>query len=356
MLQQTRANVVQRRYPAFMERFPTLAILADAPLDSVLAEWQGLGYYGRARNLHRAAREVMGRGEGALPKTRDALLALPGIGPYMAGAIASIAFGEPHPAVDANALRIMSRVLNLSIPVNSPPGLRIITDATQVLIPSSRPGDFNQALMELGAQICAPRKPRCTRCPISELCAGQEAGTQGALPVKTKKKPPTPVTIFQFWARRKGRILLTQREKNGLFGGMWELPGFMEDGRCERIDPRRLDEECAKVLGRGWRPGRELAQIQRTLTHRKILFVVLLVEISDEKTLETSRDGFIWASEEDMDILAISSAQRAAWRAAKRALSHAEEKAGGRYRGDAAALCCLPPTPPQDAPPKRSFK
>ncbi len=330
MLQQTRADTVRRRYPAFIERFPTLAALADAPLDAVLAEWQGLGYYGRARNLHRAARQVVDQGGSAPPETHDALLALPGVGPYMAGAIASIAFGERCAAIDANALRIMSRILNLSIPIDSPPAQRVIRAEAQALVPRARPGDFNQALMDLGSRICLPKKPDCAGCPAREMCAGHEAGTQNALPAKAGKKPPAPVTIFQFRAERNGLVALMQREKTGLFGGMWELPGFMEQGHRENADPRRLRAQCAKLLGRSWRPGRELARTTRTLTHRKILFVVYLAENFEKKPPQTDQDSLFWATEEEVDALAVSSAQRAAWRAAKSALDATEENPDGR--------------------------
>ena len=326
MLQQTRAETVRHRYPAFIERFPTLAALADAPLDAVLAEWQGLGYYGRARNLHRAARQVVNLEGGAIPETRDALLALPGVGPYMAGAIASIAFGERCAAVDGNVLRVMSRILDLSLPVDTPPAQKNIREETQALVPRARPGDFNQALMDLGARICLPKNPDCARCPVRVLCAGHEAGTQNALPVKTAKKPPAPYTLFQFRAERNGLVLLTQRDKAGLFGGMWELPGFMEAGHLEKGDPRRLRTQCAGLIGEGWRPGRELARITRTLTHRKIMFVVHLAENFNESASQASQDGVLWASEEEFRSLAVSTAQRAAWRAAKSALRNLEGK------------------------------
>ena len=326
MLQQTRAETVRLRYPAFIKRFPTLAALADAPLDAVLAEWQGLGYYGRARNLHRAAREVLNQEGGAMPETRDALLALPGVGPYMAGAIASIAFGERCAAIDGNILRVMSRVLNLSLPIDTPPTQKAIQKETQALVPRARPGDFNQALMDLGARICLPKTPGCARCPVRAHCAGNDAGTQNALPVKTAKKPPAPYTLFQFRAERDGLVLLAQREKTGLFGGMWELPGFMLEGHHEKIDRRRLRTQCAKLLGTGWRPGRELARITRTLTHRKILFVVFLAENFEKGAPPASQDGRLWASGEDFRTLAVSTAQRAAWRAAGSALAEGDEK------------------------------
>ena len=330
MLQQTRAGTVRLRYPAFIERFPTLAALADAPLDAVLAEWQGLGYYGRARNLHRAAQEVMNFSGGAMPETRDALLALPGVGPYMAGAIASIAFGERCAAIDGNVLRVMSRILNLSLPVDTPPAQKTIREEAQALVPRARPGDFNQALMDLGASICLPRNPDCARCPVRVLCAGHLAGTQNALPVKTAKKPPEPYTLFQFRAERDGLVLLAQREKTGLFGGMWELPGFMVAGHHEKVDSRRLKAQCARLLGPGWRPGRELTRTMRTLTHRKILFVVHLAENFEKASPQADLNGLLWASEEDFRTLAVSTAQRAAWNAAKSALRNLEGKKNGR--------------------------
>ncbi|MCY3823929.1 MAG: A/G-specific adenine glycosylase [Nitrospinae bacterium] len=330
MLQQTRSETVRLRYPAFIERFPTLTALADAPQDAVLAEWQGLGYYGRARNLHRAAQQVVRDGGGVMPQTRDALLALPGVGPYMAGAIASIAFGERRAAIDGNALRIMSRVLNLLLPIDTPPAQKAIHEEAQALVPRARPGDFNQALMDLGARICLPKTPGCAQCPVRDLCAGHQAGTQKSLPVKTAKKPPAPYTLFQFRAERDGLVLLAQRERTGLFGGMWELPGFMLEGRHEKAGSRRLRAQCARLLGPGWRPGRELARITRTLTHRKILFVVFLAEFVGNGASPANRDGLLWASEEDFRTLAVSTAQRAAWRAAGSALAEGDGKQVGR--------------------------
>ena len=298
MLQQTRAETVRLRYPAFIERFPTLAALADAPLDAVLAEWQGLGYYSRARNLHRAAREVMSQGGGAIPETHDALLALPGVGPYMAGAIASIAFGERCAAIDGNVLRIMSRILNISTPIDIPPAQKTIHEETQALVPRARPGDFNQALMDLGARICLPKTPDCARCPVRAHCAGHDAGTQNALPVKTAKKPPAPYTFFQFRAERDGLVLLAQREKTGLFGGMWELPGFPEPP--ERSPTERF---CSSYT---WRKISRRARLQQA------------------KTDGSGRPGRISAR------LAVSTAQRAVWRAAESALRNPEGKQGER--------------------------
>ncbi|MBI3024657.1 MAG: A/G-specific adenine glycosylase, partial [Candidatus Tectomicrobia bacterium] len=156
MLQQTRAGTAAPRYARFLARFPTLRSLADAPLEAVLAEWQGLGYYGRARNLRRAAREVAERLGGELPAGLAPLRALPGFGPYMAGAVGSIAFGLRVPAVDGNVLRVLARLLDLALPVDKPPGRAAVEEEAEALLPQTRPGDFNQALMDLGARLCLP--------------------------------------------------------------------------------------------------------------------------------------------------------------------------------------------------------
>jgi A/G-specific adenine glycosylase len=321
MLQQTQAAAVVDRYPRFLERFPTAASLADAPLEAVLSEWQGMGYYTRARNLHRAARIVAGLPGSKLPRGREALIQLPGFGPYMAGAVSSIAFGERAAAVDGNAVRVLSRLLNLGSPVGASPGKETLEKEAEALVPPSRPGDFNQAVMDLGAGVCLPRHPRCQACPLARDCAALAAGTAPLLPVKTKKKPPKKVTLFQLWAERRGAILMVRREDEGLFGGMWELPGLMIDGRPEGPDRRALGGAIRKLLGPGWRAGAKIARITRTLTHRKILFIVLRAEKSGGKIPQRLPEGTLWANENDLAALPVSAAQRAAIVAAREALS-----------------------------------
>ncbi len=321
MLQQTQAGTAADRYPRFLERFPTVASLADVPLEAVLSEWQGMGYYTRAHNLHRAARIVAGLPGGAIPRGREALIQLPGFGPYMAGAVSSIAFGERAAAVDGNAIRVLSRLLNLEAPADASPGKEALEKEAEALVPPSRPGDFNQAVMDLGAGVCLPRHPRCHACPLARDCAALAAGTAPLLPVRTKKKPPKKVTLFQLWAERRGAILMVKREVGGLFGGMWELPGLMADGRPDRPDRRALGRAIRKLLGPGWRAGGEIARLTRTLTHRKILFIVLRAEASNGKIPRSSPEGALWAKEKDLAALPIPAAQRAAIGAAKEALS-----------------------------------
>jgi A/G-specific adenine glycosylase len=221
MLQQTRVETVIPYYERWLARFPDIRALAEAPADEVLHAWQGLGYYTRARNLHRAAAVVRERHGGMLPDDSAALRTLPGIGDYTAGAIASIAYGRAEPAVDGNVRRVLSRLLDDPAPTAA--GLR---DIAAKLVPAARPGDFNQALMELGATLCVPRSPRCGHCPVARWCAARAAGTQNDRPAR-KPRPVLPVFRLGVAALLDGagRLFLEQRPEGGLLGGMWGLPG-----------------------------------------------------------------------------------------------------------------------------------
>lgn len=221
MLQQTRVEAVIPYYERWMRRFPTLEALAEADVDDVLREWQGLGYYARARNLHRAARLVRERYHGQIPGDVEALRRLPGVGEYTAGAIASIAFGIPAPAIDGNVRRVFSRLLDDPDP--APAELRRVVAA---LVPEDRPGDFNQALMELGATVCTPRSPACDRCPVAAVCRARTNGTVAERPrPKPKKALPEDDVATAVIVSPSGRILVVRRPEEGLLGGMWEFPG-----------------------------------------------------------------------------------------------------------------------------------
>ncbi len=327
MLQQTRVDTVLGRYSQFLSRFRSISSLADAPLEAILSEWQGLGYYSRARNLHRAAQLVAESPERQLPRDRRSLALLPGFGPYMTGAVASIAFGERAAAVDGNVIRVLSRLLDSERPVDTPANKRALEEEAEALVPPSRPGDFNQAMMDLGSTVCLPKRPLCRACPLARECQSFAMGTVLLRPVKTKKKPPKNVTVFQLWAKRRIALRMVRREEDGLFGGMWELPGWMEDGHRERPDKKTLEKFCQNALGPGWRPVGEIARVSRTLTHRKILFVVLNTLAPKEKPGRfRSSDKTIWAKEEDLVTLPISTAQRAAIKAASKALEDGQEK------------------------------
>ncbi|HEX6939857.1 MAG TPA: A/G-specific adenine glycosylase [Longimicrobiales bacterium] len=221
MLQQTRVDAVVPYYERWMRRFPTLDALADADVDDVLRHWQGLGYYARARNLHRAARIVRERHRGRIPDDPAALRRLPGVGEYTAGAIASIAYGIAAPAVDANVRRVFSRLLD-----DPDPAPAVLRQAVEALVPPDRPGDFNQALMELGATVCTPRAPACDRCPVKAMCRAHANGTVAERPRPKASRPlPEDIVGTAVIVAADGALLLARRPAEGLLGGLWEFPG-----------------------------------------------------------------------------------------------------------------------------------
>ena len=226
MLQQTRVEAVKPFYQRFLEAFPTVEALAAAPEEKLLKMWEGLGYYNRVRNLQRAAQVVMERYGGQVPASFEELRALPGIGEYTAGAIASIAFQLPVPAVDGNVLRVISRVLARSDNILDPKVKRRMEGEIREILPQ-RVGDFNQSLMELGAMVCLPGgPPKCLVCPLRNLCRGYAQGVAEELPVKTKPKPRKKQarTLFLLFSQ-EGRVALRRRPEQGLLAGLWELPG-----------------------------------------------------------------------------------------------------------------------------------
>ena len=220
MLQQTRVDTVVPYYERWMRRFPDWGALARADLDDVILEWKGLGYYSRARNLHRAARLVRERHGGRLPDDPEALRALPGVGEYTAGAVASIAFGRAVPAVDGNVRRVLARLLD----IERPGAARLRREAARLLDPE-RPGDFNEAMMELGATVCTPRGPLCAECPVARWCRARAAGTVGERPARRRRarvrREEYAVAVL---VDEAGRTLLARRPPEGLLAGMWEFP------------------------------------------------------------------------------------------------------------------------------------
>lgn len=244
MLQQTRVEAVIPYFEKWMKLFPTVDALAKASEQRVLNAWEGLGYYSRARNLHKAAKMIVKEHGGALPRDLEALRKLPGIGRYTLGAIASMAFGMNVAALDGNIKRVYSRIFDLAEPVDTPRGEILLWEIAEQRLPKKYAGDYNQALMDLGATICLPKNPRCLICPVMQLCKARENGTQNLRPVKSPKKSVPHHIHAAGVIVENGRVLLAKRPSEGLLGGMWEFPNGRMSG-----DPL---EGLADVLKTGY--------------------------------------------------------------------------------------------------------
>ena len=234
MLQQTRVETVLSYYPRFLERFPTLADLAAAPEADVLKAWEGLGYYSRARNLQKGAQQVMAEYGGVLPRDPEKLKKIHGIGPYSAGAVASIAYDVPVPAVDGNVIRVMSRLYGIRTDALVPEPRRRIENLAAALVPAERPGDHNQAVMDLGATVCVPGTPDCGRCPLSAFCDACKAGDAADLPVLPKAKPQKVIPWAVLLIRSGNRVLMRRRTEN-LLNGLWCFPMFEGEFSTEAL-------------------------------------------------------------------------------------------------------------------------
>lgn len=266
MLQQTRVQTVIPYWERWMAKFPTVRALADAPLDDVLAAWAGLGYYSRARNLHAGAKAVR---ETGLPGRASELRGVPGIGPYTAGAIASIAFGEKAPLVDGNVARVLARVFGIEHDIKSTAGGKALWqhagELMRALPDGHAPGALNQGLMELGATICTPTGPRCLVCPLAKHCRAAIEGRQDELPVVAKRKKTHELPVLAraaLWLEARGEIVLARRRAEGLFGGLWELP--------QGDDPL----EVARALGVTEVDDNPVAYHDQTLSHRRLRIAV----------------------------------------------------------------------------------
>jgi len=266
MLQQTRVETVIPYFEKWMKLFPDVSALANASEQDVLNAWEGLGYYSRARNLHKAAKIIVEKFNGNLPRDLIDLRSLPGIGRYTVGAIASMAFGMDEPTLDGNLRRVFARLFDVSEFADSPAGEKILWELAAQNMPKGQAGDYNQALMDLGATICVPKNPRCLLCPLMKICESRKNGTQDVRPVlKPKKAVPRHVHVAAVIIQR-GRVLLAQRPSKGLLGGMWEFPNSRVNA-----DPAK---ELIKVIDAAYKLRVEkkdaLGVIEHAYTHFKV--------------------------------------------------------------------------------------
>ena len=240
MLQQTRVEAVIPYFEKWMRLFPTVQELANASEQDVLNAWEGLGYYSRAHNLHKAAKIVVDQYNGELPRDLEELRKLPGIGRYTLGAIASIAFGMDVSALDGNIKRVYARIFDVDVPVDSTAGERILWELADKNLPKGHAGDYNQALMDLGAAVCGPKNPRCLICPVMKLCEARQNGTQNLRPVKMPKKDVPHYVHGAAVIIERNKVLLARRPSQGLLGGMWEFPNGRVNGEPAAGLPKAL--------------------------------------------------------------------------------------------------------------------
>jgi A/G-specific adenine glycosylase len=292
MLQQTRVETVIPYYEHWMKRFPTLAALGSADQQDVLAAWEGLGYYSRARNLHRSAQMVMQDFNGQIPSDLATLRKLPGVGRYTAGAIASIAFGQAAPTLDGNIRRVLSRVFNVSEDARSTTGERRLWQLAAEQLPLERPGDYNQAIMDLGAVVCTPHKPDCPDCPLAGECQAYALGLQEQRPVLAARPAVPHITVTAAVIQRNGHVLISQRPQHGLLGGLWEFPGGkQQEGEdlsaclkreiCEELGVRV--EVCAPV-----------GIYRHAYTHFRVTLHAFFCRLVDGEPLPIQVDDLNW--------------------------------------------------------------
>jgi A/G-specific adenine glycosylase len=304
MLQQTRVDTVLRYWEPFLTRFPDVHALANASIEEVFSAWAGLGYYSRARNLQRAAREVISRFDGRVPRDVEELRSLPGVGRYTAGAIASIAFDEPAPIVDANVERVLARWIGLREDVRGRATASRLWEVAEELAQGRTPGQANQALMELGALVCTPRTPLCNGCPIASGCDAREHGDAEALPVRAPKKSPLAVHAAAAWLERGGRVLLVRRQASGLLGGLWELPGVELTRRGD--DEATLREALRARTGLVIDQLESAGHVEHVFTHRRLRLVLYR---ATAPTTRVTLDGYVshcWCARDEINAIAES--------------------------------------------------
>ncbi|MEO8878576.1 MAG: A/G-specific adenine glycosylase [Polyangiaceae bacterium] len=302
MLQQTRVDTAIPYYERFLSDYPTVHALAEAPLDDVLTKWSGLGYYRRARTLHAAAQQVATERAGVFPEGAAELREIKGIGPYTAGAVSSIAFDRPAALVDGNVARVYSRLFEVDDNLRSNAGMAKIWKIAEELVPNENPGDYNQALMELGATICTPRAPRCLLCPVNASCRARASGREQELPHLKAKAASKNWKRLAVVLTRGNEILLTRRRGDRLFGGMWEPPavdGDAEDDVALKSFEALLGVKNVKYTQKN--------PVKHVLSHRKMLVTVFVAEAHILKFSESDEyDAAQWLEVSALDAIPVS--------------------------------------------------
>ena len=327
MLQQTRVDTVIPYYERFLDWFPTVADLAQAPEERLLKAWEGLGYYSRVRNMQKAAQQIMENHGGVFPSSYEEISKLKGIGPYTAGAIASIAFGLPEPAVDGNVMRVLARLFEVDSDIGVPTNRKIFQAMMEILIDPDRPGDFNQALMDLGSDIESPVNPRPEESPVKEFSAAYQHGTMDRYPIKAPKKKPVPVYLTAFIIKdSQGRYLLEKNEQEGLLSGFWHFPLIevdslsenqgqlsLLDGQGHTVDtPEILSFEQDYDLAIDWQD-RSYPIVQHVFSHRKwqVQLRYGLVKEGEQESSEST----VWLRPEEFSDYPFAKPQQKIWEA-----------------------------------------
>ena len=330
MLQQTRVDTVIPYYERFLEWFPTVESLANAPEDRLLKVWEGLGYYSRVRNMQTAAQQIMSEFEGKFPSTYEGISSLKGIGPYTAGAISSIAFNLPQPAVDGNVMRVLARFFEVNHDIGNPSNRKIFQAMMEVLIDPDRPGDFNQALMDLGSDIEAPVNPRPEESPVKEFSAAYQHGTMDRYPIKAPKKKPIPIYLKALVVQNsQGQFLLEKNESEKLLAGFWHFPLIEVDEFSDQTQDLDLFSQVAEpILDLGPSPQESFEQdydlevewqdlrfeeVKHVFSHRKWHIQIIAGQVSE--TQEYVDREVLWLSPEEFINYPLAKPQQKIWQA-----------------------------------------
>ena len=329
MLQQTRVDTVIPYYERFLEWFPTVESLANAPEERLLKAWEGLGYYSRVRNMQTAAQQIMNEFNGEFPSTYEGISSLKGIGPYTAGAISSIAFNLAQPAVDGNVMRVLARLFEVNHDIGNPSNRKIFQAMMEILIDPERPGDFNQALMDLGSDIEAPVNPRPEDSPVKDFSAAYQNGTMDRYPIKAAKKKPVPVYLNALVVQNaKGQFLLEKNESEKLLAGFWHFPLIEVDEFSKNEELNLFNQVAEPSIQLGPSPQESFEQdydlevawqdshfeeVKHIFSHRKWHVRILSGQVVDSK--EYCDKEVVWLTPEEFDLYPLAKPQQKIWQA-----------------------------------------